>query len=405
MKVSVSHNWPTKRLRFLTYKGRPEGWQAMIDQLNEVPFLPMEAIGERGQTDLSATRPVDEVSSGYTQFFNGDVIVAKITPCFENGKGALIQGMRQGIGYGTTELHVLRPAEEINGRFLYYVTVDPRFRMLGAACMTGAAGQQRVPEDFVRDFRVPVMPLAQQRAIADYLDRETERIDTLIVAKGQLLDLLVEKRRALISHAITRGLNSNVPLRDSGILEISKIPEHWKIVKLKYIALLKSGDFINSDAIMEEGEFPVFGGNGLRGFTSSFSHDGDYVLIGRQGALCGNINFATGRFWASEHAIVVTIQKDHNVRWLGTLLENMNLNQYSQSAAQPGLSVEFIANLNIPVPPVSEQNAIVSSLNDMMLRIDSISNSTEKTIAFLKERRAALIMAAVTGQIKVGGVA
>lgn len=377
----------------------------MIDQLNEVPFLPMEAIGERGQTDLSATRPVDEVSSGYTQFFNGDVIVAKITPCFENGKGALIQGMRQGIGYGTTELHVLRPAEEINGRFLYYVTVDPRFRMLGAACMTGAAGQQRVPEDFVRDFRVPVMPLAQQRAIADYLDRETERIDTLIVAKGQLLDLLVEKRRALISHAITRGLNSNVPLRDSGILEISKIPEHWKIVKLKYIALLKSGDFINSDAIMEEGEFPVFGGNGLRGFTSSFSHDGDYVLIGRQGALCGNINFATGRFWASEHAIVVTIQKDHNVRWLGTLLENMNLNQYSQSAAQPGLSVEFIANLNIPVPPVSEQNAIVSSLNDMMLRIDSISNSTEKTIAFLKERRAALIMAAVTGQIKVGGVA
>lgn len=96
-----------------------------------------------------------------------NVVVAKITPCFENGKGALIRGTLNGIGFGTTELHVLSPGSEIDARYLYYITANDRFRRLGEAAMFGVAGQKRVPEDFVRDYRVPVPPLAQQRAIAD----------------------------------------------------------------------------------------------------------------------------------------------------------------------------------------------------------------------------------------------
>src|SRR5262249_49051237 len=158
----------------------------------DVTFLPMEAIGDHGELDLSNVRPVEEVQSGYSRFSDGDVVIAKITPCFENGKGALIRGTLSGIGYGTTELHVLSPGPNVDGRFLYYVTVDPRFRGLGQASMTGAAGQQRVPEDFVRNFRVPVPTLLTQRAIADYLDRETAHIDALIAAKEHVLDLLAE---------------------------------------------------------------------------------------------------------------------------------------------------------------------------------------------------------------------
>lgn len=108
----------------------------------------------------------------------------------------------------------------------YYVTIDPRFRQLGKAAMIGAAGQQRVPEDFVRDYRILVPPLPQQRAIADYLDRETAKIDALIAAKQRLLALLAEKRRALITRAVTRGLDPTVPLRDSGIPWLGEIPVH-----------------------------------------------------------------------------------------------------------------------------------------------------------------------------------
>jgi type I restriction enzyme S subunit len=179
------------------------------------------------------------------------------------------------------------------------------------------------------------------------------------------------------------------------------IPANWDILKLKRIASLKSGEFITGDSITSDGEFPVFGGNGLRGYTSSFTHDGDHVLIGRQGALCGNINYATGRFWASEHAVVVTIREGYQVRWLGELLDVMNLNKLSQSAAQPGLAVEVIANLGVPIPPPDVQRAIVAYIRAETAKLDALRTATERTISLLKERRAALISAAVTGKINV----
>ena len=111
----------------------------------------MEAIGEDGSLDLSAVRDRAAVEKGYTLFFDGDVIVAKITPCFENGKGALAAGLFGGLAYGTTELHVLSPGPDLDGRFLYYVTMSDEFRTQGEAAMKGAAGQKRVPDEFVQD--------------------------------------------------------------------------------------------------------------------------------------------------------------------------------------------------------------------------------------------------------------
>jgi type I restriction enzyme, S subunit len=117
------------------------------------------------------------------------------------------------------------------------------------------------------------------------------------------------------------------------------LPNQWTFKKLKYVARLAAGDAITSDEIREAGDYPVFGGNGLRGYADRFNREGDFVLIGRQGALCGNINYASGQFWASEHAIVADVQGNAEVHWLGELLKFMNLNQYSQSAAQAGTSL------------------------------------------------------------------
>lgn len=256
---------------------------------------------------------------------------------------------------------------------------------------------------YARDVLVP--PLSHQRAIADYLDRETARLDALVAEKERLLDLLAEKRRSLITRAVTRGLDPNVPLRDSGISWLGEIPAHWEVAALKRVATLKSGESITSNLIDFEGDFPVFGGNGLRGFTSVYSHEGEYVLIGRQGALCGNIHYAYGRFWASEHAVVVTAGEKCNSKWLSELLVVMNLNQYSQSAAQPGLAVEVIENLHIPVPPILEQREIVEFIAGSIIGIDNLRKVTNRTIELLKERRSALISAAVTGQIDMEQVA
>lgn len=159
--------------------------------------------------------------------------------------------------------------------------------------------------------------------------------------------------------------------RDSGIEWLGKIPSHWQAKRIKDLVDLKSGDGITSLGITEEGDYPVYGGNGLRGYTSAYTHEGLLVLIGRQGALCGNVNYASGKFWASEHAVVATPIRRHDTFWLGELLRAMNLNQYSNAAAQPGLAVEKIKNLRIPLPPYDEQRAIAAYLDEACAKIDA----------------------------------
>ena len=139
----------------------------------------------------------------------------------------------------------------------------------------------------------------------------------------------------------------------------------------------------------------------MRGFTSAFTHDGTFVLIGRQGALCGNINYAHAKFWASEHAVVATPTKPLDAFWLGEMLRTMNLNQYSIEAAQPVLSVELVGRLGIPVPPLSEQQEIAAYITRETAKFDNLTAEAQRAINLLQERRTALISAAVTGQIDV----
>jgi type I restriction enzyme S subunit len=164
------------------------------------------------------------------------------------------------------------------------------------------------------------------------------------------------------------------------------LPPSWQVRKLKRVASLRAGEAITSDAISEQGDYPVFGGNGIRGYTSSYTHDGTSVLIGRQGALCGNINLATGRFWASEHAVVGVPLDNADVRWLGALLQSMNLNQYSQSAAQPGISVELVGRLDIPVPPRAAQRQIADYLDRETARMDALMAAKRRMVDLLDER-------------------
>ncbi|WP_411960426.1 restriction endonuclease subunit S [Pseudomonas mandelii] len=184
--------------------------------------------------------------------------------------------------------------------------------------------------------------------------------------------------------------------KDSGVEWLGQVPELWHVKKLKWLASLQSGDFITGESIEDDGAYPVFGGNGLRGYAQSFTHDGHYALIGRQGALCGNINYADGKFWASEHAVVVSPYQTVATKWLGEMLRTMNLNQYSVSAAQPGLAVERVTDLYVSVPALGEQLAIAAHLGHETTRIDALVEKKTRFIELLREKRQALITHAVT---------
>jgi len=170
---------------------------------------------------------------------------------------------------------------------------------------------------------------------------------------------------------------------------LEQIPEHWQEKRIKDLSFLQSGINITSDQIEEEEKYPVYGGNGLRGYFPQYTNEGEYVLIGRQGALCGNINYASGKFWATEHAVVVYLKPNIDWKWYGEMLRVMNLNQYSVSAAQPGLSVDRIKRLLLPVPPFLEQEAIAHYLDTKTAQIDrKIDLLTQKAQRYEELKRA-----------------
>jgi type I restriction enzyme, S subunit len=175
------------------------------------------------------------------------------------------------------------------------------------------------------------------------------------------------------------------------------LPANWRRVKLKYLVALKSGEAIPGEEIKEAGDYPVYGGNGFRGYANNFTHEGERILIGRQGALCGNVNYAKGKFWATEHAIVATPKADFDPTWLGETLRAMNLNQYSQSAAQPGIAAEVIENLDVALPPLAEQIQIASKLRQISVPLDTLIEEKRRLLSLLAEKRRAVIAYFLTG--------
>lgn len=198
----------------------PEGWQLIrlrrIVSLNpskqeakhipddtKVSFLPMAKVSSKGLFDADNVRKKIDVSNGFTYFKNGDVITAKITPCFENGKGALVDGLINGIGFGSTEFIVIRPSDNIDGKYLYHLIHSDLFRKSGEPWMYGSAGQQRVPDRFIKEFEAPLPSIEEQKQIIERLDQKLSMLDEALKKIQKSIQLIQEYRSSLISHAVT----------------------------------------------------------------------------------------------------------------------------------------------------------------------------------------------------------
>ena len=200
----VPEHWSIERIRRFVKLNPSKSELGILDKTTEVSFLPMEAIGEEGTLSLEKTKPLSEVETGYTYFREGDVTVAKITPCFENGKGAVMKGLHNGFGFGTTELIVARPTEgKVIADFLYRLFSSSHFRKNAEGSMYGAGGQKRVSDDFIREFQTGLPPVNEQIEIAEFIDHETVKFESLIKEATSVITLLNERRSALITAAVT----------------------------------------------------------------------------------------------------------------------------------------------------------------------------------------------------------
>ena len=192
----IPEDWNLKRGDELaTVNPRKE----IVDNENlPVSFIPMASISENARIIGTHIEPYSKVSKGFTSFRDGDIIIAKITPCFENGKGALADNLNNDLGFGSTEFHVMRTKFNVNPHFLFFHTISYPFRKRGEANMTGSAGQKRVPTDFVKAYRIPLPSLPEQRKIAAVLSACDREIELL----GRKLDVLKEEKKGLMQQLL-----------------------------------------------------------------------------------------------------------------------------------------------------------------------------------------------------------
>jgi len=403
----IPAHWNKKRLKYYGYLYGGLSGKSGSDFNNEKntnnrKFIPFINIANNSKVDVSNLQLVHfEENETQNMVHKGDIFFLMSSENFDDvGKSAVLEDDLSDVYLNSFCRGIRITNNDVDSNYLNYLLASKPLR---SKLIVGANGFTRInlKTDKIKGLYVLDLPLPEQTAIANFLDQKTQLIDDLITKKERLIELLQEERTAMINQAVTKGLDPNVPMKDSGIEWLGEIPEHWELKRIKHIAFLKSGDGIKSEQIIEGGDFPVFGGNGLRGYYSEYTHEGDFILIGRQGALCGNVNCASGKFWASEHAVVVKLFSPYVLTWAKELLISMNLNQYSISAAQPGLSVDKIKNLIIPVPTFPEQNTMTNIFKNLNYKNISKIKKIGKEIQLLHEYKTSLINEAVTGKIYV----
>jgi type I restriction enzyme, S subunit len=374
----------------------------------EVSFVPMEAVRELGGLDLEATLSIPDAGT-YTEFEDGDVIVAKITPCFENGKGAIATALLNGAAFGTTELHVLRVLPNLENRFLFYLTTSDAYRKIGEAEMYGAAGQKRVPPEFNKDFSIPLPPLNEQCSIADFLDTVVAKIDRLVQGKRALIEKLHEKQAALISQTVTHGLppaaaraaglNPHPKLKPSKVEWLRDVPEHWSIQPLKRAVTFQRGHDLPVDDRMD-GNFPVVSSSGILGSHIEARAKGPGIVTGRYGTI-GQFHLTWSDYWPLNTALYSIDIHGNDVRFLRYMLMHLAplfLLEAVKSAV-PGVDRNDIHPVSTAIPNVREQQVIADYLDIEAAKIDRVIAKVEEAIDRLQEYRTAFITAAVTGKI------
>ncbi|GAA3459523.1 restriction endonuclease subunit S [Saccharothrix longispora] len=411
---------PVVPLRYLvSFNPRPT-----LNAGGDAVYLPMEAISEFGPVDTSRRRPIADLRQGYSYVANGDVAFAKVTPCFENGKGFVARDLPAGQAFATTEVTVMRPSAEIEADYLGWVLQSSHFLKQGESHMTGSGGLRRVPESFVGSYSIPLPDRRMQRDVAGFLARETARIDTLIDEQQLLIEMLHERRRALRVHVALHGTAPAEEIK-SPLRWASQLPASWRVVPLTSVAQLESGhtpsrsreDWWTDCYIPWVSLHDVGTMRGIKYLHDTKQRISDAGLANSSARLLPARTVVLSRDATVGRAAIMGVPmatSQHFAAWVcGPLLDPEYLWVLFTDAMQPffdsfqnGSTIRTIGMgdlkaFRIPLPPLDEQRRIVEHLDEETPKINTLITETERFIELARERRAALITAAVMGQIDV----
>lgn len=374
-----------------------------------------------GRLVASETAVTQGAISGKYLCQKDDVIYSKIRPALRKATLAPWQCLC------SADMYPLRAQTGLDPKFLLLLLLSAPFTAW-AVLESDRVAMPKINRESLSGLRIPFPPLAEQRAIISYVDCETAQIDALVAAKERVLGLLAEKRRALTTRAVTRGLDPHARVRHSGISWLGEIPAHWERAQLRRFAeFITSGSRGWAEHYSDSGSVFVRIGNLTRHSIRVDLTDVQYVEppLGAEGertriqpgdllfsitAYLGSIAVAPPDLedaYVNQHIALVRLEASRGLlpEFVGyASLSDLGQSQLSgqgYGGTKTQLALEDIGELWFPVPPLAEQQAIINHLSSRIAKLEALHSLTERTIALLKERRAALIAAAVTGQIDV----
>lgn len=415
--AEIPNGWKIRRLKYNCLVNPPTK-KKVLDSSTKVNFLPMEKVSENGNYDIESEAEFQDVAKGYTYFEDNDVLLAKITPCFENGKGALIKNLKHSFGFGSTEFHVLRSNNVLLPKYIYFLTKSHLFRTIGEAFMEGTAGQKRVSSEFIKNITIPIPPLSEQEHIITYLNKKDTEINTIIEKYTNLIKILKEKKDALVTHIITNGLDSNVELKSSNIEYLDKIPKHWNVKKLKYEVRINQNNltdnthpdyefiYLDISNVTEVGEI----------VSTEFMNFENAPSRARRLPEENDTIISTVRTYLKAIAYLENIPKNLVVSTGFAVLHTLN-NVYpkflyyiitsepfvqtvmanSKGVAYPAINSTELGNIQIWFPSLEEQRTISSYLDQETMMISKLIHKVEEQIRLLNEHKTSLINEVVSG--------
>jgi type I restriction enzyme S subunit len=424
---SVRADWKSRRIRDCAelspgYSGPPP--------TDDEPctVVPMELLSDAGTIDTAVIQTFEDVSAGLTVFERGDVLFAKITPCMENGKGAFVESLPTRYAFGSTEFHVLRPFPSIDGKFLYFYTFNPIFRAYAAKNMSGAAGQKRVSSRFLKDTRLILPPLREQRRIVAFLNTSCAAIDAAVSAKRRQLETLDALRKGIIQRAITRGLSEDVVLKSTGNVWMETVPQGWTLVCLKRIADIQGGLTLGKqyEGLLIERPYLRVGNvqDGHLDLADVSVIDLPASVAARVELLPDDVlmteggdldKLGRGYLWKGEikgclHQNHIFAVRCFRHKLVPMFLAYATATKYGRDYFEAtGKKTTNLACTNatkvgefpIPLPSLAEQEAICAYLDEKLSEVKRIGAAIEAQIIALTDYRKSLIHECVTGQRRV----
>ena len=395
----IPSHWETRRFRFLLAENSLQNTD--LKERKQLQFKYGDIVPKANQSE---DKDVLDTIKKYTVVAPGDIMINGLNLNYDFISQRVAQVQEPGV---ITSAYVsLRPLEGANSKYYtYYMKAMDAQKMFHGM---GSGVRLTLSYDNLKNLFFPYPSPEEQEAIVAYLDAATAKIDEAISQQQRMIDLLNERKKIVINHAVTKGFNPNVKYKETGIAWIGVIPEHWQLMQLRYT--VSNHDNLRQPITADQRErnnpqYDYYGASGVIDKIDHYNVDDKVLLIGEDGAnlVLRNLPLvykAEGTFWVNNHAHILK-PKGNDYDFMALVLEAADYTLFITGSAQPKLSQANMNAVKLPIPPIEEQSEIVAGIKPKLEKIDSFIEQHSSMVAFLEERKQIIINDVVTGKIKV----